>query len=112
MKLTALLRQEVLEALEKVDVLALPTSGAPAEKAGPDRIIDSKEATARLPYLLTPVFSLAGAPALSTCCGFTSGNLPIGLQLAGRPLAEETLLKVAHAYEQATPWHTRRPPID
>ncbi len=111
-KLQALLRQQVLDALDKVDVLALPTSGVPAEKVGPEPIIDSKEAAAVLPFLLTPVFSLAGTPALSICCGFTSENLPIGLQLAGRPMEEDTLLKVAYAYEQANSWHTRRPPID
>jgi aspartyl-tRNA(Asn)/glutamyl-tRNA(Gln) amidotransferase subunit A len=63
---------------------------------------------------LTGVFNLANVPALSMPCGFVSveGNeLPIGLQLAGRPFEDGLLLKLAHAYEQVTPWHTRRPPI-
>ena len=50
--------------------------------------------------------------AVSICCGFTSqGNLPIALQIGGRPFAEETLFRAAHAYEQATPWHTQKPKI-
>ena len=51
-----------------------------------------------------------GLPSLTVPCGFTSSGLPIGLQIGGRPLAEETILKVAHAYEQATDWHNRKPP--
>ncbi|MCH7877734.1 MAG: hypothetical protein IH914_00260, partial [candidate division Zixibacteria bacterium] len=47
----------------------------------------------------------------SVPCGFTSEGMPIGLQLAGRPFAESAVLRVAHAYEQATDWHTRRPPV-
>ena len=49
--------------------------------------------------------------AISIPCGFTTDNLPIGLQLGAAAFAEELLLGVAHAYEQATPWHTRRAPI-
>jgi Asp-tRNA(Asn)/Glu-tRNA(Gln) amidotransferase A subunit family amidase len=56
-------------------------------------------------------FSLASSPALSICCGFTSENLPIGLQIGGKPFAEQTVLDVAYAYQQATDWHERRPPI-
>ncbi len=115
-KLRALLRQHLLEALEKVDVLLTPTCGIPALKIEPGRAfmfvsgpIDTKEKASRNPWMLTTAFSLGSMPALSICCGFTSQNLPIGLQLGGRPFQEETLLKVAHAYEQSTPWHTRRP---
>ncbi len=58
----------------------------------------------------TAPFDLSGFPALSVPCGFGSGGLPIGLQIAGRPWAEATVLRVAHAYQQITDWHTRRPP--
>ncbi len=102
-KLRSLLRQQVLEALERVDVLVLPTAGVPAQPVEPDPIIDGKEAANRLPWLLTPAFSLASMPALSICCGFTSEDLPIGLQIGGRPFQEEMVLNVAHAYEQSTP---------
>ncbi len=108
------LRQQIEDVLEEVDVLVMPTSSIPAspipERAG----IGSKQEvldgfTGRRSF--TAPFNLANAPALSINCGFTSENLPIGLQLAGKPFDEETLLRVAHAYEQATDWHTRRPPI-
>jgi Asp-tRNA(Asn)/Glu-tRNA(Gln) amidotransferase A subunit family amidase len=59
---------------------------------------------------MTRPFNLANAPALSINCGFNSQGLPIGLQIGGRPFAEETVLKVGHAYEQSTPWHSMRPP--
>ncbi len=110
-KLRELLRREVLEALERYDVLVTPTAGTAAIKIEPDPIIDSKEKVNRLPMLLTPAFSEASVPALSILCGFTSEDLPIGLQIAGKPFGEETILKVAYAYEQNTPWHTRRPPV-
>lgn len=56
--------------------------------------------------------NLTGLPAMSLPCGFSSANLPIGLQIIGRPFAEATVLRVAQAYEQVTDWHTRRPPLD
>jgi aspartyl-tRNA(Asn)/glutamyl-tRNA(Gln) amidotransferase subunit A len=110
-RLRALLRQQVLEALKRVDVLALPTAGIAAPKVEPDPIVDSKEKANRNSAVLTPMFSLASVPALSICCGFTLENLPIGLQIGGKPFDEETVLKVAYAYEQNTPWGDRKPPI-
>ena len=113
-KLRTLLRQQVLEALERVDVLVLPTGPIPASPVESVPGVQSKEqAVAGLAggISFTAAFNLAGVPALSVPCGFTSGSLPIGLQIAGRPFAEDTVMKVAHAYEQNTSWHTRRPPI-
>ena len=55
--------------------------------------------------------SLAGIPAISLPCGFSDRGLPIGLQLMGRPFEEATLLRAAYAYEQATKWRKKRPPI-
>ena len=111
LKLRALLRQQVLEVFNTVDVLLVPTMGISPPKIVPDPVIDSKETSQRNAAGLTTTFSLASAPALSICCGFTSDNLPIGLQLGGRPFEEQTILNVAYAYEQNTEWHTRRPPI-
>ncbi|MBI3327507.1 MAG: hypothetical protein HYZ81_12500, partial [Nitrospinae bacterium] len=117
-KLRSLLRQQVLQTLEKVDVLVQPTAGKVAQKIEPDPIVDTKEKANRLSWLLTTTFSLANTPALSVPCGFLSPaaaqggkELPIGLQIAGRPFEEESVLKVAYAYEQHTPWHRRRPPL-
>jgi aspartyl-tRNA(Asn)/glutamyl-tRNA(Gln) amidotransferase subunit A len=110
-KLRSLLRQQVHEGLERYDVLVTPTSGRTAvPRTETEPVITSKEMASRLPYMLTNTFNLASAPAISVPCGFSSQGLPIGLQIGGRPGAEETVLKVAHAYEQSTPWHTMRPP--
>ena len=109
-KLRSMLREQVLEAFQKYDVLVLPTCGRPAQPVEDDPEITSKETSARLPYLLTRLFNLASSPAASIPCGFSSGGLPIGLQIGSRPGGDEMILKVAHAYEQATPWHTMRPP--
>ena len=110
-KLRALLRQQTLQALEKVDVLLQPTAATAAQKLQPDPIVEGKDSADRNAWLLTAPLSLASTAALSICCGFTVQNLPIGLEIGGRPFEEATVMKVAYAYEQATTWHTRRPPI-
>jgi len=56
-------------------------------------------------------FNLSGHPALSMPCGFTRSGLPIGLHLATKAFDEAMLFRIAHAYEESTPWHTRRPPL-
>ena len=111
LKLRALLRRQILEALNGLDVLLMPTMGIAAPKIEADPVIDSKEKTNRNRSGLTTSFSLASSPAVSINCGFTSDNLPIGLQIGGKPFDEQTVLNVAYAYEQNTEWHTRRPPI-
>ncbi|MFA6350571.1 MAG: amidase family protein, partial [Candidatus Omnitrophota bacterium] len=55
--------------------------------------------------------NLAGIPALSLPCGFTKGNLPVGLQLLGKPFDEELILRVAYAYEQSEQWHKIKPKL-
>ena len=109
-KLRTLLRQQVLDSLEKYDVLVLPTSGRGAQPREEDPPITSKETAGRLAFLFTRIFNLASCPAMSVPCGFDDRNMPVGLQIGARPRAEETIFKVAHAYEQATSWHTMRPP--
>ncbi|MCH8226759.1 MAG: hypothetical protein IIC97_12920, partial [Chloroflexi bacterium] len=111
LKLRALLRQQILQALTGFDVLLMPTMGVAAPKIEPDPVIDSKAKTNRNRAGLTTSFSLASSPAISINCGFTSNGLPIGLQIGGKPFDEQTVLNVAYAYEQATEWHKRRPPI-
>ncbi len=115
-KLRAIVRRQVLDLLESVDVLIQPTSSGPAGKLDFTPGVGSKDVAARalVEGSFRGPYSLSGVPALSIPCGFTSdgdGALPLALQIAGRPYAEATVLRVGHAYEQATPWHTRKPPI-
>ncbi len=113
-KIRAALRQQILDALEKVDVLVLPSGPVTAPPVESSPGIQSKEhaltgLAGRISF--TGPFNLAGTPALSVPCGFSSSGMPMGLQIVGRPFAEETVMKVAHAYEQNTDWHNRRAPI-
>lgn len=115
-KVRAMIRKQALELLDAVDVLLLPTTSAPAQVMELDLHLGSMEdaeaALADSSY--RGLFSMVGGPALSICCGFTTedrSELPLGMQIAGRPFDESTALNVAYAYEQATEWHTRRPPI-
>jgi len=97
--------------LQRVNALVLPTLPIPAipiEQAGQEISIDgvSQNATVALLRLTMP-FNLAGVPAVSFPCGFTTNGLPIGLQVAGKPFEESTVLRIAHAYQQLTDWHRR-----
>ena len=91
---------------DRVDLLAVPTTPVPAPRL--------EEADLQITLTLvrfTNPFNLLDVPAVSLPCGFTSGGLPIGLQLVGRWFEEGTVLGAAHAYQQATDWHTRAPPL-
>lgn len=61
---------------------------------------------------LTTPFNVIGGPALAQCIGYTDGGLPLSMQIYARPFADATVLRVAHAYEQSTPWRARRPALD
>jgi len=113
-KIRAVLRQQILDALGQVDVLVLPTGPVTAPPVESVPGVQSKEhaltgLAGRISF--TGPFNLAGTPALSVPCGFSSSGMPMGLQIVGRPFAEETVLRVAHAYEQTTEWHNRRAPV-
>jgi aspartyl-tRNA(Asn)/glutamyl-tRNA(Gln) amidotransferase subunit A len=99
--------------LEKVDVLVGPTEPIVAHRIGATRVQVGETGMGSVPALTqyTRPFNINGYPAMSVPCGFSDDGLPIGLQIAGRPFDEETVLRAAHAYEQATEWHTRRPPL-
>jgi aspartyl-tRNA(Asn)/glutamyl-tRNA(Gln) amidotransferase subunit A len=108
-KVRTLIRQDFLKAFEKVDAIITPTSPTPAFKIG-------EKADDPLQMYLMDIFTisanLAGICGISVPCGFTqSPKLPIGLQLLGKPFGEEAILRIAHAYEQATGWHTEKPPL-
>ncbi|HEU4427585.1 MAG TPA: amidase [Myxococcota bacterium] len=107
--LTAAMRS----ALESVDVLVTPTTPAAAVRIGQDsaRIGESDEPVIAAMIRCTAPFNATHLPALSLPCGFTRAGLPIGLQIAGRPFDEATVLRAGHAYEQATDWHTRTPAL-
>ena len=112
-KLRKIVRDDILETLSRVDALILPTSPGPApnipEKAG---IANQEDAQSRISGVrnFTGAFNLAGLPALSLPCGFTSENLPLSIQIAGRPMDEELLFRLGHTYQQITDWHLRRAP--
>jgi aspartyl-tRNA(Asn)/glutamyl-tRNA(Gln) amidotransferase subunit A len=90
------------------DALVTPTAPTPAFPIG-EKADDPL--AMKLSDVCTIPANMAGIPALSQPCGFSADGLPIGLQLMGRPFSEETLLRIAHAYEQATDWYARRPQL-
>jgi aspartyl-tRNA(Asn)/glutamyl-tRNA(Gln) amidotransferase subunit A len=101
----------VRAALEGVDVLALATCPVGAPPIGDD-LVDVGGVEMQTFFamsLWTAPFNAARLPALSVPCGFDEAGMPIGLQIVGRPFDEATVLRVGHAYEQATDWHVRRP---
>jgi aspartyl-tRNA(Asn)/glutamyl-tRNA(Gln) amidotransferase subunit A len=95
------------------DVLVTPTSPIAAPLIGATTArLDGKDIPLLRAFLdLTLPFNLTGQPALSVPCGFTRHGLPIGLQLVGRPFEEATLFRAGAAYEAATDWHARKPPL-
>jgi aspartyl-tRNA(Asn)/glutamyl-tRNA(Gln) amidotransferase subunit A len=105
-RLRAQLCGEVAEVLRHVDVLATPTATTPATS-----FARAQDPEFGFPRSNMPPFNLTGLPTLALPCGFAASGLPLSMQLAGRPFEEGTVLRVGHAYEQATPWHTRRPPL-
>ena len=110
-KVRTLIRQDFTQAFEKVDAIICPTSPEPAFKIG-DRSDDPLRMY--LADIFTIAVNLAGVCGISIPCGFAQVEgrpLPVGLQLIGKPFRETELLKIAHAYEQSTEWHTARPVI-
>lgn len=101
-----LIKRDFEEAFKAVDVIVTPTTPTAAFKIG-------EKADDPLQMYLSDIFTisvnLAGVPGISIPCGFTSNSLPIGLQIIGKHFDEETVLKVAYAYEQSTEWHKRKP---
>ncbi|HAS55077.1 MAG TPA: Asp-tRNA(Asn)/Glu-tRNA(Gln) amidotransferase GatCAB subunit A [Nitrospiraceae bacterium] len=103
-----LIKRDFDEAFKTVDIIATPTAPTAAFKIG-------EKSADPLQMYLSDIFTisvnLAGIPGISIPCGFTKGGLPIGLQILGRHFDEETVLRAAFAYEQATEWHKMRPKI-
>ncbi len=109
----AFLTRAFVEALSDFDACVMPATAEPA----PTLARSEAAAAGRAPSLSVPLtrltnpFNLTGCPAASVPCGFTAAGLPVGLQIAARPHGEASILAVARAYERATPWHDRRPPL-
>jgi aspartyl-tRNA(Asn)/glutamyl-tRNA(Gln) amidotransferase subunit A len=123
-----LARRDIAKVFTSIDVLVMPTTSGVTSlipgQAAPERGGAAPSGAARsggtvpagappgggaLGFRNTSYFSYYGLPAISVPCGFTAAGLPIGLQISGAPFAEATVLALAHAYQQATDWHERRP---
>ena len=106
-------QEQLLDSLSNFDALLTPMLPLGAPPIGQNDVLvggktmDVRAAVTRY----TQPFNLTGFPAISVPCGFTDEGLPTGFQLAGKPFEEATLLRIAHAYQGATEWHTRRPPV-
>ena len=108
-----MLCEQTAEAMKRLDALVAPATPVPATKIGQEavRIGDKELAVAASLSRLTRPANMTGLPAISVPCGFSTDGLPIGLQIIGRPFEEEMVLRIAHAYQGATEWHRRRPPL-
>jgi aspartyl-tRNA(Asn)/glutamyl-tRNA(Gln) amidotransferase subunit A len=98
---------------ERVDVVVAPASPVTAWQRGQATVVTGgmEESPLAASWRLTYPFNLTGFPALSLPCGFDSSGLPIGLQIAGKPFDEATILRVAASYEDVHRWNAMRSPI-
>jgi aspartyl-tRNA(Asn)/glutamyl-tRNA(Gln) amidotransferase subunit A len=106
-KVRTLIIREFKDAFKNYDALVTPTSPTVPFKLG-EKVDDPIQMY--LSDVCTLPINIAGLPAISIPAGFADG-LPIGMQVIGKPFDEETILRIAFAYEQATDWHKRKPPI-
>jgi aspartyl-tRNA(Asn)/glutamyl-tRNA(Gln) amidotransferase subunit A len=107
------MRGEVDRVFQGVDVLVSATTPIVATPVGQDEVTIEHERSPVRGSLIryTRVFNVTGHPAASLPCGVTAAGLPVGLQIIGRAFDEATVLRVADAYQRATDWHRRRPPL-
>jgi aspartyl-tRNA(Asn)/glutamyl-tRNA(Gln) amidotransferase subunit A len=104
-RLRAQLTREIRALLDRVDALVFPGHAAPAQRF---EELSTREVMAPGARYTSP-WNLLGLPAIVVPCGFSRDNLPLALQIVGRPFDEPTVLRIARAYERATEWHKRRP---
>ncbi|MGH7857420.1 MAG: amidase, partial [Candidatus Binatia bacterium] len=95
---------------EDIDLLLCPSLGVPPPEANPVIRADDEEGVAILLRFTAP-FDFTGSPTISVPCGFAADGMPVSLQLVGRHLEEELLCRAGFAYEQATEWHGKHPPL-
>jgi len=107
-RVRTLIKEDFNRVFKNFDALITPTSPTAAFRIG-----EKTEDPLRmyLSDIFTISANLAGIPGISIPCGFNKNNLPIGLQILGKPFDEETILRIAYAYEQNTEWHKRRAKI-
>ncbi|WP_295920170.1 Asp-tRNA(Asn)/Glu-tRNA(Gln) amidotransferase subunit GatA [Anaerovibrio lipolyticus] len=105
LKVRRLIKEDFDKAFEQVDVIVCPTAPTPAYKIG-EKISNPLEMY--LQDACTVPLNLAGLPGISVPCGYSSDNMPIGLQIIGKALDEETILRVAYTYEQSQSYHNDR----
>ena len=107
-KVRTLIRNDFIDAFKECDAILAPVTPTPAYKIGEK---SNDPLKMYLDDILTTPVNLAGICGLSLPCGFSSGGLPIGLQILGDSFKEENILKVGHAYEQTTDWHKQKPAL-
>ena len=107
-KVRNLIRKDFEQVFQKCDVLLAPVAPTAAYRIGE---CSDDPLQMYLGDICTVPVNLAGCCGISVPCGFTSSDLPVGLQVIGPVFGEEKILQVAHAYEQATDWHMRKPPL-
>jgi aspartyl-tRNA(Asn)/glutamyl-tRNA(Gln) amidotransferase subunit A len=107
-----LLRQFLDAVFGEVDVLVAPVIPEPAPALAAVTAGTAEEVAARMGDFsrLTRPFNVLGLPALAVPCGLAGEGLPLAFQVVGRPFEEATVLRLGHAYQQATDWHRREPP--
>jgi aspartyl-tRNA(Asn)/glutamyl-tRNA(Gln) amidotransferase subunit A len=113
-RLRARLAEECAQAFERVDALIVPSLPVAAPRISDD-IVQVGEVAVDVATALSRnmmPFNLTGLPVVSVPCGRSPEGMPIGVQLAGRPFDEGTVLRIAHDYEQATAWHAQHPALD
>ena len=108
-----LLQRFLDEVFSQVDVLHIPSLAIPTPTLA-EADVGGGERMDRILALLTRLqrpFNFLGLPSIALPCGFTGNNIPVGMQIAGRPFAEDVVLHLAHAFQQATDWHSRQPAL-
>jgi len=99
------------EVMEDIDVLVCPSTIEAPGSVTPELLYGARPTFDPAPLRFTVPFDFNGAPTLSVPCGFTEGNLPLSIQFIGHHLDEALLCRIGHAYERATTWHLRHPPL-
>ena len=116
MRARAVVRNQILASFDRYDALLSPTSLKP-----PALIDDARESVASrddvaqriiLRRICTHPFGMANVPTLALPAGFSRDGLPLSMQVAGRPFDEAMIYRIGHAFERATPWHTRHPDLE